>query len=121
MVMATAHRKRKCSVTRVKEVKAQLDEMEQWADANLEDLRSRKRNDGEEEQARRCFKAKPRPMRDVCEQKFYNRFRKGLHTHSQIIEASPILSKQINDLDKLVMAEQEDLNGHFAALPEQKP
>ena len=62
MVMATEGTGRKCVVTsgQVKKVKAQLDEMEKWAEANLEDLRSRKRNDLQEEQACGCFKAKLR-------------------------------------------------------------
>ena len=46
MVMATEGTERTCF--QVKKVKAQLGEMEQWAEANLEELRSRKRNDGED-------------------------------------------------------------------------
>ena len=57
-------------------VKAQLGEMKQWAQANLEDLRSRKRTDGWAERARGCFKAKLRTLNDVVEKTFHQRFRR---------------------------------------------
>ena len=68
-------------------IKRKLGEMRQWVDANLEDLRSRKRNDGEEEQARGCFKAKLRRMTGAVENQFYQRFRRKYF--KERIEASP--------------------------------
>ena len=67
--MATGDTEGKCSVTseQNERVKGQLDEKKQWNQANLDDLRSRERNDGEEEQAHGCFKAKLRAGQSVLE------------------------------------------------------
>ena len=83
-------------------IKAQLDEMEQWAQDNLEDLQSRKRNDGEEELTRGCFKARLRALNGVHEKRFYQRFRRG--SSREAIEANPNFSRQVKNIDKMVMA-----------------
>ena len=59
---------------RDEKIKGKLDEMELWAEANLEDLRSRGRNDGEEEQTRGCFKAKLRQWSSIEERRLYDTF-----------------------------------------------
>ena len=63
-------RKSKLSAAHPASMKWMLDVMEQWAEANLEELRSRKRNDRKEEQTCVCFKAKLRTLNGVEERRF---------------------------------------------------
>ena len=56
-------------------IKGKIDEMEQWGQANLEDMQSRRRNDCEEEQTRGCFKATLRQKNGAVEKTFHEWFR----------------------------------------------
>ena len=72
---------------------AELAEVEVWARANIDVLRLREGD---------CFKAKLRAMNGVVENRFHQRYRRGYI--KKIIEANPILSKRIEELDIRVAA-----------------
>ena len=81
-------------------------------------MRARKRNDGEEEQSRGCFKAKLRKRNGALENIFIQRFYS--QSFQRIIEASPVLSKRIEDLDKMVMATESTERKWFTSGQDKK-